>query len=68
MQTPDGPMPLLRFAVPTPTTAMTGHIEAMPLYAGESVGSVRAVQPAAEIVRELAEGAEALLRRVYRAV
>jgi NAD(P)H-dependent flavin oxidoreductase YrpB (nitropropane dioxygenase family) len=63
MQTPDGPMPLPRFAVPIPTATTTGHIEAMPMYAGESVGSVRAVQPAAEIVRELAEGAEKLLRR-----
>jgi hypothetical protein len=62
MQTPNGPMPLPRFAVPAPTATTRGHIEAMPLYAGESVGSVRAAQPAADIVRELAEGAEALLR------
>ena len=31
--------------------------------AGESVGGVRRVQPAAEIVRELADGAERLLGR-----
>jgi len=35
----------------------------MALYAGESVDAVTAVQPAAAIVRELAEGAEQLLRR-----
>jgi hypothetical protein len=34
----------------------------MALYAGESVGAVKAVVPAAEVVRELAEGAERLLR------
>jgi hypothetical protein len=28
----------------------------MPFYAGQSAGAVRAVQPAAEIVRELAAG------------
>jgi hypothetical protein len=34
----------------------------MPLCAGESVGGVADVQPAAEIVRELSEQAEQLLR------
>jgi NAD(P)H-dependent flavin oxidoreductase YrpB (nitropropane dioxygenase family) len=41
----------------------TGAIEAMSLWAGESVGAVRQVQPAAEIVQELAGEAEALVRR-----
>jgi hypothetical protein len=35
----------------------------MALYAGQSVGAVRRPQPAEEIVRELAAGADALLRR-----
>jgi NAD(P)H-dependent flavin oxidoreductase YrpB (nitropropane dioxygenase family) len=56
-------MPLPRFAVPAPTRSMTGVIEAMALYAGESVGAVTRRQPAAEIVREIAGEAEALLRR-----
>jgi hypothetical protein len=34
----------------------------MCLYAGESVANVDAVKPAREIVRELCDGAEALLR------
>ena len=55
--------PIPRFAVPTPTRQTTGAIEAMALYAGQSVGAVRARQPAAAIVRELAEGAERLLER-----
>lgn len=46
-----------------PNRETTGRIEAMALYAGESVDAVTAVQPAAAIVRELAEGAEQLLRR-----
>ena len=40
----------------------TGLIEAMPLWAGESVSAVKRVQPAAEIVRELVEEAEPLLQ------
>jgi NAD(P)H-dependent flavin oxidoreductase YrpB (nitropropane dioxygenase family) len=41
----------------------TGSIAAMSLWAGESVGGVTRVQPAADIVRELAGEAERLLRR-----
>ena len=46
-----------------PERGTTGQIEAMALYAGESVDGVKGVQPAEQIVRELAEGAELLLRR-----
>jgi hypothetical protein len=35
----------------------------MALYAGQSVGAVQRLQPAATIVRDLAQGAERLLRR-----
>jgi NAD(P)H-dependent flavin oxidoreductase YrpB (nitropropane dioxygenase family) len=56
-------VPLPRFAVPTPTKGTTGAIQAMALYAGESVGAVQRVQPAAEIVRELAAEAETRLHR-----
>ena len=52
-----------RFEAALPTTGATGAIEAMTLAAGESVGGVKGVQPAAEIVRELASEAELLLRR-----
>jgi len=55
-------MPLPKFAVPCPTRDMTGKIEGMALYAGESVGAVTRVQSAAEVVGELADGAERLLR------
>jgi nitronate monooxygenase len=52
-----------RFEAALPTTGATGAIEAMTLAAGESVGGVKGVQPAAEIVRELAGEAERLLGR-----
>jgi nitronate monooxygenase len=56
-------LPVPRFGVASPIRSATGAVEAMALYAGQGVGAVRARQPAAEIVTELAEGAEQLLRR-----
>jgi len=53
--------PIARFSVLPPTRDTVGRIEAMALYAGESVAAVHAIQPAAEIVRELVDGASALL-------
>jgi NAD(P)H-dependent flavin oxidoreductase YrpB (nitropropane dioxygenase family) len=55
-------VPVPRFAAPAPDRETTGNIEAMALYAGQSVDAVRSIQPAAEIVSELSEGAERLLR------
>ncbi len=52
-----------RFAPPPPGGMTTGEIDAMALYAGQSVEMVGDVKPAAAIVAELAEGAERLLRR-----
>jgi NAD(P)H-dependent flavin oxidoreductase YrpB (nitropropane dioxygenase family) len=59
-------LPLQRWAVPNPTRLTTGHIEAMPMYAGESVSAVRSSQPAAAIVSELADGAVRHLREWTR--
>lgn len=55
-------MPVPRLSVICPTRTTTGTIEAMALYAGESVAAVTGVVPAAEVVRQLAAGAEELLR------
>jgi len=54
-----------RFAATVADRTATGHVGAMALYAGQSVGAVKRVMPALEIVRELAEEAEALLRHPY---
>lgn len=59
-------MPLPRWSAPSPTRQTTGAIEAMALYSGESVSAVKAIQPAAEIVQELAEQAEQHLRQWAR--
>ena len=52
-----------RFGVPCPNRDTTGEIAAMAHYAGQGVGATRQVVPAAQVVEELAEGAERLLRR-----
>ena len=54
--------PVGRFSVIAPTRTTTGHVDAMALYAGESVANVTSVEPAAVIVSELVAGAERLLR------
>jgi nitronate monooxygenase len=62
--TVDGePQPLPRFAARTPSREVTGTVAAMPLYAGQGVGHVNEVKDAADIVTELADEAERLLRR-----
>jgi nitronate monooxygenase len=50
----DQTFPISRFqGVPLPIKPVTGRIEAMACYAGQSVGDVHTVQPAAEILAEL---------------
>jgi len=52
-----------RWDVDPPTRWAEGRITAMAMYAGQGVGAVTGSPGAAEIVRELAEEAERLLRR-----
>lgn len=52
-----------RFQPFSVTDEYDGALDATPFFAGESVASVTRVQPAGEIVRELAAEAETLLRR-----
>jgi nitronate monooxygenase len=53
-----------RYMSITPGPDTTGEIEALSLWSGQGVALVRKVQPAAEIVREMNEEAEAILRRL----
>ena len=55
--------PIRRFDAYAATRLFTGHVEAMPHWAGESVVGVKRIQSAAEIIRELSGEAEELLRR-----
>lgn len=61
---PDGEVPVPRRSWIPPTKDISGHVEAMAMYAGEAVGLVNDVQPAAALVRSLVDGAEALLAMV----
>jgi nitronate monooxygenase len=55
--------PIPRWFAYPPSREITGHVEAMAMYAGQGVGQVKQVVPAAQVVTELADGAEELLRR-----
>lgn len=57
-------IPIARLSSPCPTTETVGHVRAMALYAGQSVGDVRQIEPAGVILRELCEGAERFTQRV----
>lgn len=62
----DVEMPVQRFASIPPNAHATGEIESMSLLAGQSVGLVDKIRPAAEIVRETVNGAERLIDRLSR--
>jgi hypothetical protein len=60
--------PIERYSVEPPGRETTGRIDAMALYAGQSVGAVLEVKPAREIVAELMDGAAELLARSAPAI
>ncbi len=49
--------PILRRSPPFPDAGTVGNVDAMALYAGESVSAVQRLAPAADIIRELMPGA-----------
>jgi nitronate monooxygenase len=59
---PDG-SPVVRHSTNPPSRGTTGNIGAMALYAGQGLDTINQVTPAAEVIRQLADGAEALLRQ-----
>jgi nitronate monooxygenase len=62
---PDGEA-IPHYSIEEPTLGMTGDLEALALYAGQSAGLVQAVEPAATIVQRLVEEAEIVLQRLAR--
>ncbi|MFL6826976.1 MAG: NAD(P)H-dependent flavin oxidoreductase [Bradyrhizobium sp.] len=56
--------PIVRYQSYTPGADAEGDIDAMSLWAGQSVGLVSKAQSAADIVREIAEQADSILRRL----
>ena len=61
-------IPVLRFMGFPPSADATGEIESMGMLAGQSVGLVQAMKPAAEIVRELVADAERIIQERLPAV
>jgi NAD(P)H-dependent flavin oxidoreductase YrpB (nitropropane dioxygenase family) len=55
------PVPVRRFMGFPPSVDATGDIESMGMLAGQSVGLVNEIKPAAEIVREIIERAQQIL-------
>ena len=54
----------LRYECRTARSDWEGDVEAFPLWAGQGVGLVNRIQPAGEIVREIAEDAQRILKRL----
>lgn len=55
---------ILRYQSNSPSAGTKGNIEATSMWAGQGVSIVRNVQPASEIVREIVDGANAVLARI----
>jgi enoyl-[acyl-carrier protein] reductase II len=55
------PMPVLRFMGLPPNCDASGDLESMDLLAGQSVGLVREIKPAGQIVHELVEEARQII-------
>jgi NAD(P)H-dependent flavin oxidoreductase YrpB (nitropropane dioxygenase family) len=56
-------IPMLRFMGFPPDTETTGEVESMGMLAGQSVGLVQEIKPAALIVQELMEGARQIIKQ-----
>ncbi|GMJ03459.1 hypothetical protein like AT5G64250 [Hibiscus trionum] len=54
-----------RFSVTLPNPATTGEIENMALYASQSVGLIKEIPPAGEVVKMLVEGARRLIEQRF---
>ncbi len=52
-----------RNSVFSPMKASTGRLDAMALYAGQGVSAIKSCEPAADVLRELADGAEEILKK-----
>jgi len=55
---------VVRYDISDPVATMTGDLEALAHYAGQSASLVHAVKPAGAIVREIAQEAQAILQRL----
>ena len=56
--------PIVRYQSYTPGADVEGDIDTLTMWAGQSVGLVSKLQPAGDIVREIAEEARLILRQL----
>lgn len=59
----EGDRPLYRYSTDSPSRITTGDLEAMALYAGQGVGAIHDVVPAADRLRSMVAQAQACLER-----
>jgi nitronate monooxygenase len=57
----DNGQPLMRFSTDSPMRHTTGDLEAMALYAGDGVGAINSIVPAAKRLAEIVDSASATL-------
>ncbi|XP_054802670.1 uncharacterized protein LOC129306225 [Prosopis cineraria] len=55
-----------RFAGTVPNMSTRGDLESMAMYAGQGVGLIKEILPAAEVVKRLVEGAQLLIQRNFQ--
>lgn len=60
-------IPVQRFMSLPPMNGATGEIEAMAMLAGQSVGFANEIKPAADIIKELVQGAQEIIRSRLKA-
>ncbi len=56
---------IVRYQSYTPGADAEGDIDALPMWAGQSVGLVSKIQPAADIVREIVDEARSVLQGIH---
>ena len=56
--------PIPRYSSAMPVAGTTGEIEALSMWAGQGIGLIDRVQPAAEIIRELVDETDSVLARL----
>jgi NAD(P)H-dependent flavin oxidoreductase YrpB (nitropropane dioxygenase family) len=59
--------PIVRYSSSMPVASIEGDIEALSMWSGQGIGLADRVQPAADIVRELVDEADAVLARLVEA-
>lgn len=57
-----------RFAGTVPNATTTGDIESMAMYAGESIGLIKEILPAGEVIKRIVERAQRLIDQQFAQV